>query len=331
MSFESAYRNALQGLSPADNQMRLIAKVARMYHERGIRQGEIAERLHISQPRVSRLLKKAADVGIVRTTVVLPPGIFTDLEELLERKFGLRQAVVVDVEGDEREIISGLASAAAEYLRATLIGRDTVGVSSWSASLLATVDSLGPFKNQVVDSVVQLVGGLGDPKVEVLAAHLITALARDTGADAVFLPAPGVLASTEAHEALMNDPAVGQVKDVWRRLTLALLGIGAVEPSDLLKQSGNVLTDVELKHLEDAGAVGDVCQRFFDPEGSPIDTDFNARVVGISREELMKVPRRVGVAGGERKYRAIRGAILGEWVNVLITDTHTARRLLEER
>ncbi|MFD0516707.1 XRE family transcriptional regulator [Paractinoplanes durhamensis] len=54
------------------DQIRLLTKVARMYHERGMRQPQIAQQLHISQPRVSRLLKRAVDLGIVRTTVIAP-------------------------------------------------------------------------------------------------------------------------------------------------------------------------------------------------------------------------------------------------------------------
>jgi predicted XRE-type DNA-binding protein len=41
---------------PLDGQVRLMTKVARMYHERGIRQADIAEALNISQAKVSRLL-----------------------------------------------------------------------------------------------------------------------------------------------------------------------------------------------------------------------------------------------------------------------------------
>src|SRR4051812_21869307 len=54
----------------ATDQIRLLTKVARMYHERGMRQPQIAQQLHISQPRVSRLLKRAVELGIVRTTVI---------------------------------------------------------------------------------------------------------------------------------------------------------------------------------------------------------------------------------------------------------------------
>jgi DNA-binding transcriptional regulator LsrR (DeoR family) len=36
----------------------------------------------------------------------------------------------------------------------------------------------------------------------------------------------------------------------------------------------------------------------------------------------------VGVAGGPRKHSAIRAAVLGGWINVLVTDIETAETLL---
>ena len=51
-------------------ELRMLTRVARMYHEEGLPQREIAARLSLSQSRVSRLLRHAADVGIVRTVVV---------------------------------------------------------------------------------------------------------------------------------------------------------------------------------------------------------------------------------------------------------------------
>src|SRR3954466_13761736 len=98
-----------------DGQLRLITKVARMYHERGIRQVDIADTLHLSQARVSRLLKRAAELGIVRTVVAVPQGVHTDLEEALEDKYELAEAVVVDVEGTHRDITAALGSAGASY------------------------------------------------------------------------------------------------------------------------------------------------------------------------------------------------------------------------
>ena len=56
--------------------------------------------------------------------------------------------------------------------------------------------------------------------------------------------------------------------------------------------------------------------------------ELDGRVVGIDPQTFRTIPRRVGLAGGERKHEAIRAALLGGWINVLVTDTVTARALL---
>ncbi|WP_277049737.1 sugar-binding transcriptional regulator, partial [Ruania albidiflava] len=189
--------------------------------------------------------------------------------------------------------------------------------------------AMRPFRTRVVDTVVQLVGGLGDPRVQMQATRLIGQFASHTGADPVLLSTPGVLGSAGARDSLMADPAVADVLEVWERMTVALVGIGAVEPSDLARQSGNAFAEVDRVRLRDEGAVGDICFRFYDGSGASIESDFNDRVIGISPDALRAVPRRIAVAGGQRKLAAIRGALLGGWVNVLVTDVRTARDLLE--
>ena len=312
-----------------EDQIRLMAKIARMYHERGMRQSQIAEELHVSQPRVSRLLKRATEIGIVRTTVALPAGVHTDVEDALEAAYGLREAVVVDAGGTE-DATTALGSAAAVYLESTLTGGDTVGISSWSATLLACVESLRPTRARVVDTVVQVVGGVGDPRVQMQATRLIGRFASSTGADPVFMPAPGMLGTASARDSLAADPTVQAVTRVWDDLTMVLVGIGSLEPSPLLRQSGNALAASDQEQLRAAGAVGDICLRVFDHDGAPVRTDVDARVVGIGADPLRRVARRVGVAGGARKHLAIRAALRGNWVNVLITDLETAQRLLED-
>ncbi len=298
-----------------------------MYYEQGYRQAEIAERLLVSQPRVSRLLKRASDLGIVRTTVTLPSGVHPELEEAVEQRFGLKQVVVADVTEADGDIALALGGAAAEYLSATLIGGDTVGISSWSASLLATVEAMRPFRQPVVDTVVQLVGGLGDPRVQMRATRLIGQFASHTGAEPLMLSTPAVLDSSETRDSLMADSTVASVREAWSRLTVAVVGIGAVEPSDLARQSGNAFPENELRVLAESGAVGDICFSFFDSQGELVHEEFTKRVIGIETAALKRVPRRIGVAGGARKYAAVRGALEGGWINVLITDVDTAIRL----
>ena len=313
---------------PTDGQLRLITKVARMYHERGVRQTDIAETLHLSQARVSRLLKRAAELGIVRTVVAVAPGVHTELEEAVEKAYGLAEAVVVDVDGTDEDILAALGSAGAAYLEATLTGRERMGISSWSQTLLAVVDRMQPFRVRGAESVVQLMGGVGSSSVQTQGNRLLTEFARLVGAAATFVPAPALVGTRAVRESLLDDPAMESVAKEWARLTMALAGIGSLPPSPLLRASGNAADLTDQDRLHAAGAVGDVCQRFFDTAGNLVPSDLDDRVVGIDADTLRRIPRRIGIAGGKSKHNAIRGAISGGWVNVLITDTGTAAALL---
>jgi DNA-binding transcriptional regulator LsrR (DeoR family) len=305
-----------------------MTKVARLYHEQAVRQPQIAERLGISQPRVSRLLRRALDLGIVRTTVLSPPGVFAELEDGIERAYGLREAVVVDIDDvDETSLTPALGAAAAQYLEASMLGGERIGISSWSSALLATIDSMRPRYAHQAESVVQLLGGLGQPSAQARATHLITRLVALTGADAVYLPAPGLVASAATRRAFMDDASIDEAVKRYAGLTMLLAGIGSLEPSPLLRASGNAISGDEEERLRLEGAVGDICLRFFDADGRRVVTHLDERVVGIEADILRKIPRRVGIAGGRRKWEAIRAAALGGWVNVLVTDVETARYL----
>ncbi|WP_307872549.1 sugar-binding transcriptional regulator [Paractinoplanes ovalisporus] len=315
----------------ATDQIRLLTKVARMYHERGMRQPQIAQQLHISQPRVSRLLKRAVDLGIVRTTVIAPRGVYAELEEQIEQAYGLTEVIVADTDdhADEGHVMRALGSAAAVYLETTLMGGERIGVSSWSSTILATVEAMHPRPTPVADQVVQMLGGVGNVTAQTQATRITGRLAALTGAQAVYLQAPGLLASGDMRQMFVTDPNIEPVLQACDDLTMALVGVGSIEPSPLLRESGNAFAESELPGLRSAGAVGDVCMRFFDAAGTHIESAFDERVLGIDPATLMRVPRRVAVAGGRRKSKAIQAAVRGGWVNVLITDLQVARSLLE--
>ena len=173
-----------------------------------------------------------------------------------------------------------------------------------------------------------MVGGIGSPAVQMHATRLTSRLADVTGAKPYFLPAQGVVGTRAIRRALAKDAAVEQVVQRWSSLTMALVGIGDLEPSSLLRRSGNSLADDDQDELRSRGAVGDVCLRYFDAAGHHVESSFDDRVMGISPKQIKHIPRRIAVAGGPRKTAAIRAALLGGWVNILITDVEVARALL---
>lgn len=312
----------------ARSRARMWVKVARMYHEERMGQPEIADRLNLSQSQVSRLLKEAQDNGVVRTVVLTPPGLFAEIEEALRDRFDLRDAVVADApEGDDRTSVSAMGIAAATYLGSTLGRGERIGISSRSAALLAMVETMTPVRPADVDTVVQSLGAVGNSAMRAQASGLTAALARLTGAHPVFLATPGVVTRPAVRDGLLEDEHISAVATAWRDLTTILTGIGALDAPQ--PSGGSALLEADVARLSGRGAVGDVCLNFFDTSGRAIDDELRTRVIGISEEEIRAVPRRIAVAGGSHKAVAIAAACRGGWVNVLVTDYPTARRLLE--
>ena len=310
------------------DELRLMAKVARMYYTQGLRQTEICQRLNIHQSTVSRVLSRAEREGIVRTTVSLPPGTHTEVEEALQTAFALDEAVVVDSIDDEGQIARDVGAAAAFYVENTLRAGEIIGTSSWSAALLAMVNAMHPSQPFKHTKVVQILGGVGSPNAEVHAAQVTRRLASLIGAEATLLAAPGVVGSKAARDILLQDRFVREALDLFSKVTLALVGIGATEPSRALASSGNVFSPEEVRQLAAKGAVGDICLRFFDIDGGPVITPLTERVISMELDQLRAVRRVVALAGGKRKKSAIRGALAGKWINVLITDLASAELLL---
>ena len=310
------------------NELRLIARVAQMYHGEGKRQAEIAEHLHMSQATVSRMLKRAEQEDIVRTTVIPPPGTYTELEAAVRARFDVGEVIVVDcVEDREGAIMARIGEGAAHFLEATLKPDEIIGVSSWSETVLRMVENIHPMKGTKAKYVVQTLGGMGDPSVQTHATQLTTRLARLTGAEPRLLPVQGVAPSEAAMEVMLADPFVRETMELFGEISLAIIGIGAVEPSELLARSGNVFSRQELGAAVDAGAVGDMSLRFFDLRGQPVKTALDARVIGLPFEDLARIPRVMALAGGAAKTLAIMGALRTGAIDVLVTDRFTAARL----
>lgn len=310
------------------NELRLIARVAQMYHGEGRRQAEIAAHMHMSQATVSRMLKRAEQENIVRTTVIPPPGTFTELEAAVRARFGVAEVIVVDCTEDrDGAIMARIGEGAAHFLEATLKPDEIIGVSSWSETVLRMVDNIHPLKGTRAKYVVQTLGGMGDPSVQTHATQLTTRLARLTGAEPRLLPVQGVAPTEEAKAVMLADPFVRETIALFDQISLAIIGVGAVEPSELLARSGNVFSRRELAAAVDAGAVGDMSLRFFDLRGQPVRTALDARVIGLPFETLSRIPRVMALAGGASKTLAIMGALRTGAIDVLVTDRFTAARL----
>lgn len=307
---------------------RLMIKVARLYHSHGLRQTEIAQRLKISQSRVSRLLTQAEEVAIVRTVVAVPSRVHADLEERVEARFSLNEVHVIDaVSDDEAELGRDLAHTAASLLGDSSFDAPTIGFTSWSKTMRMMVDVLQPLRTRT-ERVVEMLGDLGPPDAQHTAARATQRLADLAGGQAVFLRTPGVAPSADVKDLLLDrDPYAREALALLDSIDLALVGIGACELDPTLR-SGHTFTDEQFELMRGKGAVGEVCLHFLDSSGAPLESDLDELVIGVTREQLRSARRRWAVAGGVGKHHAIRAALAGGWIDTLVTDTGTAEFLM---
>lgn len=310
------------------DEIRLMVKIARLYYDHGLRQVEIMERLNIHQSTVSRLLKRARETNVVRISVAAPAGVHADLEDALEVRFALKEAIVVDSDPIEEHLIRYLGAAAAFYLETTIKPGSIIGISSWSRALLAMVERMNQSSIGKDGKVVQILGGFGSIETQNYATYLTQRLASNIGAAPVLLQAPGIVGSAEVQKILSADRTLREAADLFDRVDVALVGIGSLEPSRFLTRSGNVFSPEERMQLARQGAVGDICLRFFDQTGAAIDSPLMQRVIGMNLDQLKRVPRVVGIAGGADKLDAMRATLAGRLIDILITDTETAQALL---
>jgi len=313
---------------------RLLVKTAQLYYEQELTQSEISGRLRLSRQKVQRLLREARDQGIVRISILPVMGAHTELEKSLEQRIGLHEAIVVETAAyDEQSVVTReIGAGAAEYLLRVLQPHDVV-VISWGSSLLGMVEALqangapAGFKGV---NIVQGLGGLGDPINETHATELTRSLAKALGGQALLLPAPGVAGTYAARQAFQNDPYVIRALNQGAAANLAFMGIGAPRPDSILCRQSTIVSWPEIAELQKQGAVGDINLRYYDDQGFPIASDLDSRVIGLTLDEIRKIERVVGVAGGSEKFAAVRAALKRNIVDILVTDHVTARRLLED-
>ena len=313
-------------------------KAARLYYENGLNQEEIGDRLGLSRQKVQRILKEAHDQAIVQITVKPIIGVFSDLERGLEERFGLAEAIVVETttsanHESQATIAREVGAGAAEYLIRVIRPHDKIAISVGNA-LLGMVNAMphSPRLDAGDLKVIQGLGGLGDPTHDIHATHLVTRLAHALTAEAVLLGAPAVAGTQEARDLFLRDPHVTRTLDMARSADMMFVGIGPSRSDSVVVQDfWKVMDASTVDELHARGAVGSSNLRHFDANGKAFPSELDERIIGLTLDEMKRIRRVVGIAGGSTKHEAILAALRGKLVNVLVTDHLTAQYLLKSR
>lgn len=305
---------------------RLSIDAARLYYQSDYSQQQIATRLGVSRPTVSRLLQYAKEQGYVRIHIADPLEDIGELAKRLKERYRLEQVrVAYSPLNEYEEIKKNIGRKAAAFLHEIVKDGDIIGVT-WGTTMYSLACQLKGKRVQGVE-VVQLKGGVSHSQSNTYAAETVHLFAKAYHTIARYLPLPVIFDNPELKRMVENDQHIRRIIELGRQANIAVFTVGTVKDDALLFRLG-YLGPEEKTVLQQTG-VGDICSRFFDAEGRICNEAINSRTVGIELADLRHKESSILVAGGERKIAAIQAALAGGYANILITDQFTAKALLE--
>ncbi len=309
-----------------EDKLKKIIDAAKLYYQLDYSQQDIAKKLGVSRPTVSRFLQQAKAEGIVQIMIMDPSEDNEKIAGELKERYGLKKVLVVSTPQYEESIVKRyLGEAAAHYLYQTVKDGDMIA-TSWGTTLYQVAVHL-QHKHVRNVTVVQLNGGVSHSETNTYATEIVQLLGKSFNSIPHLLPLPAIVDHVVVKQAIEADRHIRKILEMGKQANIAIFTVGVPTPDSVLIQA-NYFTKEDLEIIHEK-AVGDICSRYIDEKGNICHESLNNRTIGIDLKDLANKEQSILIAGGPKRVEAIYGALQGKYANILITDQFTARSLLE--
>ena len=306
-------------------------EVAKLYYVDDLDQKEIAKKLDLSRPTVSRLLQYARENKIVNIDIHNPYAKAIDLSEKLSEKYQADIVVVPDNYDGLEDSLEAVTAYAANYLLSLVEENNTIGIG-WGKTInelskqLVKLSKNESYQAPAGINVVQLKGSVSLSHAETYAYQAINNFSQVMNSRPQYLPLPTIFDEVETKEIVESDRFMSRILKLGREADIVVFSAGTVRKNALLFQL-DYLTDSEKESLR-KHATGDIVSRFIDSEGKVVDEELNKRTVGIQLEELKEIKHSILIASGTSKVNGVHATLTGGYCNHVIIDTLLAQNLI---
>ncbi len=303
-----------------------VVAIASLYYYDDVTQEELSRRFGMSRARISRLLKRAREEGVVEIRVHHQPGVRADLEQEFIRRFGIDRLLVAVDQRDPQGQRLAVGSLVASHLVRTL-SDGMIVATGMGRNVAAVAEAVVPSVRRAV-TFVSAIGGSARAGETMNPDHIGRRLAVRFGGDSETLYAPALVANMMLRDALYQNETVKMVLDRARRADVALVGIGDLsEDSNMVRMGW--FSPQEVAEARLSGTIGDIMgYDFIDIQGQPSTTEMQGRVIGLNTRDLLRIPDVVAIASENTKAAAILGALRTGVINTLATSSTNARTII---
>ncbi|MGD9137633.1 MAG: sugar-binding domain-containing protein [Desulfobacterales bacterium] len=301
-----------------------LVEISRLYYERNLTQADIAKRMNISRPAVSKLLSEARIRGIVRIEIKSPLMSDDSLLKELSDAYNLKGGLVVPSGSANGKLITQLLIAQASlYFEKFLLGMNKVGLG-WGDTMGRLVDGLKNISSSIKKTgyVCPVIGSAPNDIKWYQTNEIARVFTEKTGFVPYYLHAPAFPVSLKNKKLFENTLEYQEISKCWQELDIVILGIGTY-PSVPDQATAARFGDL----LRKKKAVGMIATYYFDVEGNIIKSKDDI-VIRIPLDDLHCVDKVFVIGGGEKKINSIRGTLKTGLVSHLITDDRTAEALV---
>jgi DNA-binding transcriptional regulator LsrR (DeoR family) len=305
---------------PVSEQVTIVyAALQYLQHDRST--VEIAEELGVSRFKVGRMVSQARDLGLIEVVSNMSGPIDVELSRKLRQEFGLKDAlVVVAASASDANSRHAIAAVTAAYLSDNVSEDSVLGIGP-GRTIIGVCELI---ENMAVCDIVQLTGVATREPEESLQA--IYKLSRASRGKTFPLHAPLLATTEQSAQAIVSQPSVQEALRRISKVDKAVLTIGGWPNSSLL---ADMLADSgELDALIGKGAVAEIGTTILDAKGRVV-TELDSRTIGITTEQLNRVPYRIGLGGGIGKREAVLATLSSGIIDMVVTDADTARAVLD--
>ncbi|KRL05081.1 sugar-binding transcriptional regulator [Liquorilactobacillus oeni] len=310
-------------------QIERLIQVSELYYKQSYSQKQISEMLHIHRTEISRILKTARKIGVVKITVAPPTSKVNDqLADFICKNFNLEQAIIVPTadSSDYQDDLESISVYTNNLLNELIKDNSIIGMS-WGETLKKVIENFFLSKKAENVSIVPLIGSpMGKLDISCQANHLVHQMCNKIPNSNLFsLDSPVFINSEKIMREILSTETNRSTVQLWEKINIALVGIGSAKMVDnynwraFYKEEGS-------EGIYKDSMVGDVLSQSFSINGDEY-REVYPNLVGASLSQLRKMNTVIGVAAGDRKVEAIIGALRDNLLDILITTDKVARQI----
>lgn len=302
----------------------LLVKIAKLYYIENLTQKQIADTIFISRPQVSRALKKCIEKGIVEIKIKDPIERTDNLEKEITKRFKIKNCLVSKTQNDNFEVTNlKTFQLAAQYIE-NIVKNDMIIGITWGKTLRGVVNEIS--QNNVYNKTefIQLTGNIYTDNPIYSGSEIAKDFAYKFKAQYNQTTAPLYVDDIETKNTLLKNKRLKRMLEIAENSNIAIIGVG-----NLISWTDFIDKKLYTKLIKKK-AIGHIIGYYYDINGNIIDNKLHDNIIAVNKNFLKNQKlNKIAIASGVDKAEAILGALRGSFISTLITDFHTAKRIID--